>query len=132
MVGLNSAILKDYNSYLKKVKFKSQLQELKLELNSDECPHIYLAVIKVRKQCRNQGVGTKVMSELTRYADKHNIQIRLYAASIFGSDLKRLYSFYRRFGFILIKKNKDGYFIRKPKKNIKKIAIKSKEVRIFV
>jgi len=41
----------------------------------------------------------------------------LYATNIFGIDTKVLYKFYRKNGFVLIKNNKDGKFIYRPKKS---------------
>lgn len=134
METLDQKVLKKYNSYLRNVMYAGKIEQLKLTYNTDdtECPHIYLDIIKIRRKYRNQGYGTKVIKNIARFADKHNVQIRLYAANIYGSDLKRLYIFYRRFGFILIKNNKDGHFVRYPAKKIKKIAIKSNKSRIFV
>jgi hypothetical protein len=48
----------------------------------------------------------------------------LYVSNLFGSDIKRLYKFYRKFGFKLDKHNKENHFIRQPKKKVKKVCNK--------
>jgi GNAT superfamily N-acetyltransferase len=117
---LNQDILNKNIFNLKKLMYRGILEDLKLIYNCDEeCPYIYLEVIKIRKKYRNQGYGSIIMREIVRLADSHNVQVRLYATSILGSDLKRLYGFYRKFGFVLIKRNNDGFFIRRPRKKYK-------------
>jgi len=56
------------------------------------------------------------MSEIIKLANEHNVRIQLYATSVFGADLKRLYGFYRKYRFVLIKNNNDGHMIYFPKK----------------
>jgi len=113
---LNQNVLNDFCLYLKKVKFTNILQDLKLEYNDDECPFIYLALIKIKKSQQRKGYGSAVMSEIIKLADTHQIEVRLYATTLYGAELKRLYGFYRKHGFVLIKNNNDGKFIYRPKK----------------
>lgn len=98
-----------------KLKFKG-LQELKLEFSTDNLnnPYIYLLFIKIKKNCREKGIGTKVMSEVIKYANVHQLPIVLWATDTFGSDMKRLRKFYQRLGFTLIKKDKDKKMIKFP------------------
>jgi GNAT superfamily N-acetyltransferase len=120
---LDQNVLNDYTFKLKKQLYVSKLEDLKLDYNTDnECPYIYLQIIKIRKKYRNQGIGTLVMSDIINFANVHNIEIRLYAVDIYGSDLKRLYRFYRKLGFVLIKNNKDGNFVYRPRKKPANIA----------
>ena len=93
------------------------LEDLKLVYNDDddECPYIYLEIIKIKKKYRSQGYGSAVLQQIVQFADEHNVQIELYATNIFGIDLKVLYKFYRKNGFVLVKNNKDGKFIYRPK-----------------
>lgn len=117
MKELNQNVLREYSLYLKKVKYPSILQDLKLEYNTDEeCPFIYLGLIKIRKSQRHKGYGSQVMSDIIKLADDCQIEIRLYAADIYGTDLPVLYRFYHKHGFVLIKNNNDGNFIYRPKK----------------
>jgi GNAT superfamily N-acetyltransferase len=110
---MDDNVLKEFTVFLKKEKYKGIVQELKLEYNTDEeCPFIYLESIKIRKPCRCQGYGSKVLQDIIDFADFNNLDLRLYATNIFGSDLRRLYGFYIRYGFELIDSN-DGKFIRK-------------------
>jgi hypothetical protein len=117
---LNQDELNKQVSYLKKIKYKNILQELKLEYTIDEPesePYIYLVVIKIKKSQQCKGYGSAVISEITKLADEYHVNIVLFATNIFGAELKRLYGFYRKHGFVLIKKNNDGKFVYRPEKN---------------
>lgn len=65
---------------------------------------IELNHIMVLKSKRKQGIGTKVMQELVDFADQNNYWITLSVADkdsgIGTTSSGRLYSFYRRFGFV--------------------------------
>jgi len=61
--------------------------------------NIVLDVIQISKELRNTGIGTKVMRELTEYADKNQKTISLTPSTDFGSSRARLEVFYRRHGF---------------------------------
>ena len=65
-----------------------------------------LSRIIVKPECRDSGVGTKVMNDLIEYADRNNQIIALTPASDFGGNKNRLIQFYKRFGF---KHNKGHY-----------------------
>jgi len=120
METLNQNVLNEFMLNLKKIKFPNKIQEIKLEYNAEEeCPFIYLAIIKIKKSQRNLGYGSAVMSEIIKLADQHQLEIRLYATNIFGAELKRLYGFYRKHGFVLIKHNNDGKFVYRPVKKHK-------------
>lgn len=73
---------------------------------------IELASIIVPKEKLGQGLGSKVMKELIKYADKHGKRITLTPAQ--KSDYhgttsqRRLINFYKQFGFVMNKgRNKD-------------------------
>jgi GNAT superfamily N-acetyltransferase len=122
METLNQNVLDDLSSYLKKTKYKNILQDLKLEYCTDEDgEYIYLVCLKIKKSQQLKGYGAAVMSEVLQLADKHNVRIRLYATNIFGAELKRLYSFYQKLGFVLIKKCNDGEMLYYPSKKKKKL-----------
>jgi GNAT superfamily N-acetyltransferase len=123
---LNQNVLEEHISYLKKVKYKNIIQDLKLEHCTDEAgEYIYLVCIKIKKSQQLKGYGAAVMSEVLQLADKHNVRIRLYATNIFGAELKRLYGFYRKLGFVLIKKCNDGEMLYFPSKKCNKRKVKS-------
>jgi GNAT superfamily N-acetyltransferase len=118
---LNQDELDKTSSYLKKVKYKNVLQNLKLEYQQDEPdsePYIYLVLIRIKKSQQHRGYGSKVLSEVIKIADKHGVNIILFATNIFGADLKRLYTFYRKHGFVL-KDNVLNKFVYKPKNKTK-------------
>ncbi|MBN1183462.1 MAG: GNAT family N-acetyltransferase [Bacteroidales bacterium] len=118
MSELNQEIINDFVFKLKKQLYVSKLEDLKLTLYPDaECPYIYINLIKIKKGYRNQGIGTLVMQDIINFANVHHIQLQLYAVDVYGSELRRLYRFYRKLGFVLIKNNSDNNFLYKPKKN---------------
>lgn len=117
MEQLNQNVLTDYIFNLKKSMYAGILEDLKLVYDdNNECPEIYLEIIKIKKKYRNQGYGSAVLQQIVQLADEHNVQIVLYATNIFGIDTKVLYKFYRKNGFVLIKNNKEGKFVYRPKK----------------
>jgi GNAT superfamily N-acetyltransferase len=127
---LNQNVLDKYVFYLKNVLYKGKIEKLELEYIDREPmsdPYIYLVTIKIKQRYRNQGYGRKVMNSIVRFADKHNEAIILFATNMFGSELTRLYKFYRGFGFFLRRKDNDGKMIRYPKKH-KKICNKTREL----
>jgi hypothetical protein len=67
---------------------------------------LILSRIVLNKEARNFGIGTKIMQDLTNYADKNKQIIALTPSSDFGGNRNRLIQFYKRFGF---KKNSGQY-----------------------
>lgn len=55
--------------------------------------------IVVPKEDRGKGVGSQIMSDLIKYADKMKKDIFLTPSSDFGGSKTRLIDFYKRFGF---------------------------------
>lgn len=112
--------LKDFVTYLKR-KYLGKIQDLKLEYNTDyKRPHIYLSLIRIKRLYRRQGIGSKVMRDLRRFADHYQIEIWLYATNIYGTDLEHLYTFYLKQGFQMTNK-KDGRFKYKYKKVLQSV-----------
>ena len=92
MEQLNQNVLTDYIFNLKKSMYAGILEDLKLVYDdNNECPEIYLEIIKIKKKYRNQGYGSAVLQQIVQLADEHNVQIVLYATNIFGIDLKVLF-----------------------------------------
>lgn len=116
-MDLNQNVLDELISYLKKDKYKNKIQDLKLEHCTDEHgEYIYLVCVKIKKSQKQKGYGSAVMSDIIQFADNHNVRIKLWVTNIFGSDLKRLYEFYEKHGFILFKDFNDGHMIYYPSK----------------
>ena len=116
---LTKKTLKEFCTYLKKEKYNGIVQEIKLEYCTDDNDNtifIHLNTIKIKKLKRNQGWGSKILTDIVQFADKYNVKIQLYASNIFGSTVDRLYGFYQRQGFTRIVDDKDGLMVR-PKKN---------------
>jgi len=119
---LNQNVLDEFSSYLKKTKYPNKIQDLKFEYCTLEAqPFIWLMLIQVKKSQRNMGYGSSILSDIVRFADDHNVQIRLYATNVYGCELKRLYSYYRKHGFVLIKNSVDEKFVYRPKNKVKKM-----------
>lgn len=111
----------ELNVFCKNVrfKFKNILQNLTIIIQEDEInktKHLYLVLIRIRKTKRNNGYGSLVLKEITNFADKHNIEIYLNATTLLGSSRKRLYCFYEKHNFALIK-NTENTFKYKPQKH---------------
>ena len=62
--------------------------------------YIYLSKIIVPSDRREEGIGTKVMLELCKYADQKNRMITLNPTDEFGGNVNKLKRFYKRFGFV--------------------------------
>jgi GNAT superfamily N-acetyltransferase len=89
--------------------------------------HIRPSEIQVEKSNRNKGLGTAFMQDLTEFADRKGLQIRVNPSDELGATSKgRLEKFYKRFGFVENKpgRNKDyaisERFYRQPKRIAKR------------
>lgn len=67
---------------------------------------LYLSKIIVPNNKQNEGIGTKVMIELCKYADQKNLIISLNPSDEYGGNVNKLKRFYKRFGFV---ENKGKY-----------------------
>jgi len=97
---LNQNVLDEYVSYLKK-KYTNKILELRLDHCTDEYgEYIYLKCIIIKLSQQSKGYGSAIMYDLVKLADDCNVRIVLVVTNMFGSDLTRLYGFYRKHGFI--------------------------------
>lgn len=84
-----------------------------IHLYLDTIGHLVLAMLEIKRECRNQGIGTKVMHFLCAYADEHNLTIGLTPAdrnkNSGTTSSARLYKFYSRFGFVRNKGRNKNY-----------------------
>jgi len=102
-----------------KTKHKKIVQTLNIEYCTDDNDnYIILYCIRIKKSQHQKGYGSAIMGELTKFADYHNVRIKLWATDVFGTNLKILYAFYQRHGFVLIKKDNDGLMIYYPNKSM--------------
>ena len=82
------------------------LQELEDQFNIeldlyDNGKYLQLSKIKIQKEDRNKGIGSKVMSRITDYADTQNLKIYLTPYKDFGAtSISRLNKFYKNFDFV--------------------------------
>lgn len=100
-----------------KTKYSRILDELTIILtNENDVPYLQLVLIKIKASQRCKGYGSTVMYDICKYADINNVRIRLWVTSGFGSQQKRLYEFYKKHGFILIKNGNVGEMLYYPQK----------------
>ena len=119
----NDSDLKSFETELQK---KYGLTHLRLYKKGND---LTLDMIVVPKDKRKQGIGSKVLEDITHYADVNGLRTLLttavkddYHGTTSGTRLK---SFYKKFGFVENKgRNKDftttHNMIREPKKNVLK------------
>lgn len=71
--------------------------------------YIRISTIIIPEDSRGEGIGTKVMKDLTEYADDNYAILVLTPSTDYGAtSVSRLKSFYKKFGFVDNKgKNKD-------------------------
>ena len=89
-----------------RIKYKNVLTTLKMEKSDD---HIRLVEILIKKSQRNKGYGHAVMHSITEFSNNVQLPIVLKASSMFGSDLQRLFMFYRKNGFFNIEDDQMKY-----------------------
>jgi len=107
-MAMTQIILDEFVKTLK-TKYKNKIETLSLEhCRDDQHEYILLRLIKVKKSQREKGYGHALMSEICHLADLYSIKIKLWVTNVFGMDLKRLYMFYKKHGFVLISKANDG------------------------
>jgi GNAT superfamily N-acetyltransferase len=116
MSKINQFVLDANIAYIR-TKYKNIVQDYKLECTPDDDGYcIQLVLIKIKKSQRHKGYGSAIMYELCRLADNYNVRIRLYATNLYGADLKALYAFYGKHGFVLIKNDNIGEMLYYPVK----------------
>jgi len=110
------------NAWAESIKLKYGLENF--DLWQYPGGDLKLDTLVVPKGIRKEGLGTKVMEELIRYADAHGFRLILSVAvhddRMGTTSRARLIRFYKRFGFVENKgRNKDftvrASMIRKPK-----------------
>jgi GNAT superfamily N-acetyltransferase len=70
--------------------------------------YIELNLIKIRPEHKGKGWATKILDDLSEYAQENNKILTLTPSDTFGASKSRLETFYKRFGFVPNKgKNKD-------------------------
>ena len=110
-----TSLIKNHVSYLKNVAFKNKISELTINSDEDESGEfLNLVLIKIKPSQQNKGYGEAIVDSLLRFADKHNVRIKIHSLDSHG-DKKRLIEFYRKHNFVLIKNNEMIYFPKKIK-----------------
>jgi predicted GNAT family acetyltransferase len=89
---------------------KNQIDGLELDLSDSSKGNVLtLSRIEIPKAMRKSGVGSQVMTEVTKFADENGKTIALSPSTDFGAtSTGRLKDFYKQFGFVENKgRNKD-------------------------
>jgi RimJ/RimL family protein N-acetyltransferase len=99
-----------------KTKYKKIVQTLTIEYytNDNNDNYIVLYFIRIAKSQQQKGYGSAIMGELTKFADYHNVRIKLSVTDVFGVSTKVLYAFYIRHGFTPVTESKYGQMIYYP------------------
>jgi phosphopantetheine adenylyltransferase len=88
-----------------KQKYSEVLEKLFL---FEKGNYIELNLIKIKPEYKGQGWATKILDDLSEYAQENNKILTLTPSDTFGASKSRLEKFYKRFGFVPNKgKNKD-------------------------
>lgn len=75
----------------------------------------WLDALRVPDPLRNKGIGSRILEDVTAWADAEGLVISLTADARFGpTDLPRLMQFYRRFGFRQVRRAARGKMRRFP------------------
>jgi 8-oxo-dGTP pyrophosphatase MutT (NUDIX family)/predicted GNAT family acetyltransferase len=77
-------------------KYEKYLEALDIYENKS---NLRLSKIVIKPEFRESGIGKKIMTDLTNYADKNHQIIVLTPSSDFGGNKNRLIQFYKSFGF---------------------------------
>ena len=103
--GLGKAARASARALQKSIEAKAP--GVKLSLGGGE-DYTTLSKIIVPKEQRNLGTGSKVMDDVTKWADESGETVALTPSSDFGGSKAKLVPFYKRFGFVENKgRNKD-------------------------
>jgi GNAT superfamily N-acetyltransferase len=84
---------------------------MKLNLIEDDDGGLEVNLIRMHNSSQGKGIASKIMKEITDYADKNKRIVHLSPTEEYGMDMKRLTDFYKKFGFIKnTGKNRDKRF----------------------
>jgi GNAT superfamily N-acetyltransferase len=99
---MNNINLLEFSNHIE-IKYANILQEIHLEYcDNNKGKYINFNVLNISKHYRNIGFGSKILSEVCRFADKQNVRIELLPSTLFGADLNRLIVFCVKHGFMMI------------------------------
>ena len=113
------------NTHLEGFESRAEADGIELDLSFNKNLNaVKLHLIKIPKDRRNQGIGTRTIKQVLDYVDDQGLLMTLTPSNEFGSSKQRLVEFYKSFGFRL---NSGPYrdlrfkdtMIRKPFKSLK-------------
>lgn len=113
------------NTHIAGFEARAEADGIELDLSYNKNLNaVKLHLIKIPKDRRNEGLGTKTIKQVLDYVDDQGLLMTLTPSDSFGSNKRRLVEFYKSFGFRL---NSGPYrdlrfkdtMIRKPFKSLK-------------
>ena len=113
------------NTHIAGFEARAEADGIELDLSYNKNLNaVKLHLIKIPKDRRNEGLGTKTMKQVLDYVDDQGLLMTLTPSDAFGSSKRKLVEFYKSFGFRL---NSGPYrdlrfrdtMIRKPFKSLK-------------
>lgn len=110
-------------------KYSSVLDKLFLIPYNDN--YVELNIIKIKPEFRDKGYATKILNDITKWADENNKILTLDPNETFGSNKDRLIDFYKRFGFKLNNgndKKADNEMVRTPQLSLNENATYSNNI----
>ena len=111
--------IKVYENYIEKKNVKNIRSYIEEEYGdyidkfyiSEDPEGIVLDAMILKPGKKEEGIGSKIMMDLTNYADKSNKIMALTPSTNFGGAKGELVRFYKKFGFVMNKgENKDLRF----------------------
>jgi GNAT superfamily N-acetyltransferase len=103
----------EVDAFVKNLHRKYPESQLVLDKRKDPygIMYLYLIGLSIRKQSRGEGIATKVIQEVFKYADEQQLEVHAWACNIFGTDLNTWVPFLEEIGFVKIdKENNLIYF----------------------
>ena len=122
---LKESTISQKNTHLEGFETRAETDGIELDLSYNKNLNaVKLHLIKIPKDRRNQGIGTRTIKQVLDYVDDQGLLMTLTPSNEFGSSKQRLVEFYKSFGFRL---NSGPYrdlrfkdtMIRKPFKSLK-------------
>lgn len=106
MIHLQTLLPESFSKYSEiqrelEEKYSKVIDRLWIFQHNSPIKHLEVNVIKIKNEFKNQGWGSKIMSEICEFADATNQITTLTPNDTYGSDVSKLKAFYKKFNFQL-------------------------------
>lgn len=104
MIRLQTLLPESFSKYSKiqrelEEKYSKVIDRLWIFQHESPVKHLEVNVIKIKNEFKNQGWGSKIMSDICEFADDTNQITALTPNDTYGSDVTKLKAFYKKFNF---------------------------------